>query len=141
MKLSISIIFFLLISYTVLSQSEEEYIKNTIQAYLDGSSHSDPELIMSAFYENADLFLSKKDEELWILSPESYSDLFKQREKGKFNGRHGKILAIDQANTIATAKAEIRIPSRNLVFIDLFLLKKIEGQWKIISKAATSISE
>lgn len=122
------------------AQSEEEAIRVTIQKYLDGSSHSDLELITSAFYPEADLFLSKKDQELWVLSPEEYANLFKKREKGKFNGRFGKILSVDYANNIASAKAEISIPSANLVFIDIFLLKKLEGEWKIISKAATSIN-
>ncbi|MGX1928220.1 nuclear transport factor 2 family protein [Flagellimonas sp. 2504JD4-2] len=123
----------------VYAQSEEAAIKATLQKYLDGSSHSDPDLITSAFYEEADLFLSKKDQELWVLSPEEYANLFKNREKGKFNGRVGKILSVDYANNIASAKAEIAIPSRNMLFIDIFLLKKLEGEWKIISKAATSI--
>ncbi len=123
----------------VYAQSEEAAIKATLQKYLDGSSHSDSDLITSAFYEEADLFLSKKDQELWVLSPEDYANLFKNRERGKFNGRVGKILSVDYANNIASAKAEIAIPSRNLLFIDIFLLKKLEGEWKIISKAATSI--
>lgn len=138
-RITIVSLAFLFISLSVNAQSEEEAIKITLQKYLDGSSHSDLELITSAFYENADLFLSKKDQELWILSPQEYADLFKKREKGKFNGRVGKILSVDRSNNIAMAKAEIAIPSRNLLFIDIFLLKKLEGQWKIISKAATSV--
>lgn len=48
---------------------------------------------------------------------------------------------IDVANNIALAKAEIKIPSRDMVFIDIFLLKKLSGQWKIISKAATQMPD
>ena len=50
-------------------------------------------------------------------------------------------MTIDQSNDIAMAKAEIKIPARNMHFIDIFLLKKLEGQWKIISKAATLMPE
>nr|WP_298793100.1 nuclear transport factor 2 family protein [uncultured Allomuricauda sp.] len=132
-------IVFLCSLITATAQSEEVAIRETIQKYLDGSSHNDLELIVSAFYPKADLFLSKKDQELWVLTPEEYANLFKNREKGKFNGRFGKILAVDYANNIASAKAEISIPSKNLLFIDIFLLKKLEGKWKIISKAAASI--
>lgn len=129
----------LLLTFSLCAQTEEEAIRQTLQNYIDGSSYSNQELIQSAFYENADLFLSKKDQELWVLSPEEYANLFKNREQGKFNGRNGKILMVDYANNIASAKAEIRIPSKNLLFIDIFLLKKLDGKWKIVSKAATQI--
>lgn len=140
MRILILIACFFFCSQISQAQSEEKAIRETLQLYLDGSSHSDPEQITAAFYKEADLFLSKKDQELWVLTPQGYADLFKNREKGKFNGRVGKILSIDQANNIASAKAEIAIPSRNLLYIDIFLLKKLGGQWKIISKAATSIN-
>ncbi|SNY95161.1 nuclear transport factor 2 family protein [Flagellimonas pacifica] len=135
--LTLAFLFSMLI---VTAQSEENAIRKTIQKYLDGSSYNNLELITSAFYTEADLFLSKKDQELWVLSPEEYANLFKNRKKGKFNGRVGKILNVDYANNIASAKAEIAIPLKNLLFIDIFLLKKLEGEWKIISKAATSIN-
>ncbi|MEM8999068.1 MAG: nuclear transport factor 2 family protein [Bacteroidota bacterium] len=133
----ISLISTLLFSILSMAQSEHNTIRETLQRYLDGSSHNDTALIESAFYDDADLYLSKEGQEIWILSPKAYADLFKNRTKGEFNGREGKILAIDQSHDIATAKAEIRIPSRSLHFIDIFLLKKLQGEWKIISKAAT----
>jgi len=126
---------------SVKAQDEKTAIRATLQNYLDGSSYSNLEQITSAFYPEADLFLSKKDQELWVLSPQEYADLFKNREQGKFNGRVGKILSIDQSHNIAMAKASIEIPSRNMVFIDIFLLKKLAGEWKIISKAATLLPE
>jgi hypothetical protein len=123
----------------VSAQSEMEQIQKTLMNYINGSSYNDEDMIQSAFYEEADLFLSKKDQEVWVLSPKGYADLFQNRTKGEFNGREGKILTVDFANNIASAKAEIKIPSRNLYFIDIFLLKKLSGEWKIISKAATQI--
>ncbi|MBS9461128.1 nuclear transport factor 2 family protein [Flagellimonas sp. 389] len=139
MKKILFLVPFVFFAASLMAQTEEDSIKATLQKYLDGSSYNNQELIEAAFYEEADLFLSKKDQELWVLSPKEYSDLFKNREKGKFNGRVGKILMVDYANNIACAKAEILIPKRNLKFIDIFLLKKLEGEWKIISKAATQI--
>lgn len=129
----------LFLTLSLCAQSEEEAIRQTLQNYIDGSSYSNQELIQSAFYEDADLFLSKKDQELWVLSPKEYANLFKNKEQGKFNGRNGNILMVDYANNIASAKAEILIPKQNLKFIDIFLLKKLDGKWKIISKAATQI--
>ncbi len=121
---------------TVNAQNEED-IRKTLQNYIDGSSYNDPEKIVAPFYEDARMFLSKKDQPIYLLSATEYADLFKKREKGKFNGRVGKILSVDQENDIATAKIEIRIGKENLRFIDLFILKKLDGEWKILSKAAT----
>lgn len=135
----ITFVFF--ISIQINAQSEDQAIRETLQKYLDGSSYSNPEQITSAFYPEADLFLSKKNQELWILTPQEYAALFKNREQGKFNGRIGKILTVDQSPNIAMAKASIEIPSRNMTFIDIFLLKKLEGEWKIISKAATLLPD
>lgn len=129
----------LLFSLVCNAQSEVEQIQETLLKYIQGSSYSETEMIQEAFYEEADLFLSKKDQEIWVLTPKEYAELFKNRAKGKFNGREGSILSIDLANNIASAKAEIKIPSRNLHFVDIFLLKKLSGEWKIISKAATQI--
>ena len=137
MKINLLTFTTFLITFSLLSQSEEGNIRETLQSYLEGSSYNNPERIQSAFYEEADLFLSKKDQELWVLSPKEYAALFQNREKGEFNGREGKILTINRSNDIAMAKAEIRIPSRNMHFVDIFLLKKLSGKWKIISKAAT----
>ncbi len=119
------------------SETEKEAIRESLQSYIDGSSYSDPEKIVAPFYEDARMFLYHKDEPIYLLSPSEYAELFKKREKGKFNGRVGKILSVDQANDIALAKAEIVIKAGNMRFIDLFILKKLEGKWKIISKAAT----
>jgi len=132
---------FALVLFTSLvsAQSEMVDIQKTLMNYINGSAYNDPEMIQSAFYEEADLFLTKKDQEVWVLNPKGYADLFKNRTKGEFNGREGTILTIDFANTIASAKAEIKIPSRNLLYVDIFLLKKISGEWKIISKAATQM--
>lgn len=125
------------ISSQAQSEAEEEAIRESLQSYIDGSSYSDPEKIIAPFYEDARMFLYHKEEPIYLLSPQEYADLFKKRERGKFNGRVGKILTVDQENDIAMAKAEIVLEAQNMRFIDLFILKKLQGKWKIISKAAT----
>lgn len=122
---------------TINAQNEEDAIRKSLQKYLDGSSYNDPEKIIAPFYEDARMFLFNKDEPIYLLSVQEYAALFEKREKGKFNGRIGKILSIDQENDIALAKAEIVIDARDMRFIDMFILKKLDGTWKIISKAAT----
>ncbi len=131
----------LLACATSVAQTEEEAIRESLQSYIDGSSYNDPEKIVAPFYEDARMFLSKKDQPIWILSAAEYAELFKKREKGKFNGRVGTILSVDRSNDIAMAKVEIAIDERKMIFIDLFILKKLEGKWKIISKAATRMPE
>lgn len=132
--------FILLISTTcAMAQSQKDQIGAALQKYIDGTSLNNPELISAAFYEEAYLFLSKEGQEIFLMPVHEYADLFNRGEKGKPNGRQGKILSIDQQNDIALAKAEILIPSRDMKFIDVFILKRLSGEWKIISKAATRI--
>lgn len=127
----------LLACATSAAQTEEDAIRESLQSYIDGSSYNDPEKIIAPFYEDARMFLYHPDKPIYLLSANEYAELFKKREKGKFNGRVGKILSVDQENDIALAKAEIVIDAGAMRFIDLFILKKLEGEWKIISKAAT----
>ncbi|MEM1179906.1 MAG: nuclear transport factor 2 family protein [Acidobacteriota bacterium] len=119
------------------SDPEETKIRAALQAYLTGTSYNDTEQILSAFYGEAELFLSHPERELYILPITEYLEFFADREKGVFNGREGEILEIDRSNDIAIAKAEIRSTRSDARYIDLFLLKKLGGEWKIISKAAT----
>lgn len=130
----------LLLSYaTIIAQTEEEAIRESLQSYIDGSSYNDPEKIIAPFYEDSRMFLYHKDKPIYVVSAAEYANFFKKREKGKFNGRVGKILSVERSNDIAMAKVEIAIePAR---YIDLFILKKLEGHWKIISKAATLMPE
>jgi len=137
MKTVFFTVLLLLVNVSLTAQSEEEAIREALQNYIDGSSYNNPEKIIAPFYEDARMFLSKKDQPIWILTPAEYADRFKKREKGVFNGRVGNILSVDQEHDIATAKVEILIEARKMRFIDLFILKKLEGNWKIISKAAT----
>ncbi len=140
MKSVILAFFLAAISAPIFGQSKEDAaIRETLTNYIEGSSYNNPEQIVSAFYSEAPLFLSKAGQEIYRLSPSEYADLFKKREKGVFNGRVGNILIVDQEHNIATAKAEILIEAQDMRFIDMFLLKKLDGEWRIISKAATRI--
>ena len=136
---------FSLLAFSVLicsfsfAQNEEEAIRNTLMNYINGTSFNRPDLLRQAFYEEADLFLSKEGQDIWMVPAERYIASYEKREYGVANGRTGKILSIDITHDIATAKAEVLIPGIQAVFTDLFLLRKIAGTWKIISKAATSV--
>jgi len=128
----------LMLNTSVIAQTDESQIKNTILNYINGTSYNQCKLIEKAFYPNANLYLENKDKTLWIVPAKEYASWYKNKKEGEFTGRIGNIISIDNFEGIATAKAEIIIPDSGLRYIDLFLLKKIENNWKIISKSASS---
>ncbi len=139
MKTYFWITLFLVSCNITIAQSEDDQIRSSINKYLKGTSYNQPEMIKEAFYDEANLFLTHKEKKLWIVPIKEYASWFEKKERGKFNGRIGKILSIDKENDIAMAKAEISAKDKDMRYIDIFLLKKIDGKWKIISKAATTI--
>tara|TARA_R110002050_G_scaffold300286_2_gene468553 strand:- start:4281 stop:4844 length:564 start_codon:yes stop_codon:yes gene_type:complete len=120
--------------------SDKEKIENILKNYIEGSSYNNLEQLTNVFTENATLYLTVGGE-FRSLNPKEYVAFFKNAVKGKFNGRYGKVISIEVVKDIATAKVEISIPDRKMIFIDLFLLKKIGDKWKIISKTATRIDD
>lgn len=140
MKTSITLVVAFITTFFATAQTEHVQVTQTLQNYIDGSSYNKLDVLESAFFEDATLYLTMKDG-FKVLSPKTYVGFFKNGEYGKFNGREGKILAIDINKDIATAKVEIKFPSKNMIYIDLFLLKKTSQGWKIISKTATRIDE
>ncbi len=132
-------IFFAFQAIASFAQSEQALIEKCLQNYLDGTSYNKPDTISKAFYTEANLFLSTKDKPLWIVPIAEYTKWF-QKEQGAFNGRLGRTVSIEHYGDIAIAKAEILLPERKQEFMDMFLLKKIQGEWKIISKAAANKS-
>lgn len=123
------------------AQSETSLVEKTIKKYMEGSSYAKLELLKSAFTDNATLYLTNRDGLFKRYTPKEYTGFFKNAEKGKFNGRDAKVLAIEVVRDIASAKVEIAGPGRKWVYIDLFLLKKFKDGWKIISKTATRIDD
>ncbi|MBW1297871.1 nuclear transport factor 2 family protein [Aquimarina litoralis] len=122
----------------IFSQTDKELVEKTIQNYIDGSSYNRLDTLKDAFADNATLYLTARDT-FKIFTPSEYVGFFKNRKVGEFNGRIGKILSCEVYKDIATAKAEISNPEQKWVYIDLFLLKKLNGAWKIISKTATRL--
>lgn len=119
--------------------NDRKLIISTLNNYLEGTSYNNQQQINTAFHQDAKLYLEKKSQPLWIVPALEYASWFKEENLGQFNGRIGEILAIDVSNNIATAKVEILIPEANSRFIDLFLLKKLDNRWQIISKSATKL--
>ncbi len=136
-----SLILFPIVDSAHAQSDEMALIEETIGNYLDGSSYNKLAQLESAFANDATLYLNVRGTAS-RLTPKEYIKFFEDREEGSFNGRVGNLLSVDLYNDIATAKAEILITERGMRYVDLFLLKKLEGQgWKIISKTATITHE
>lgn len=136
-------VFALLCIGTILNtyaQSETSLVETTLQNYIEGSSYNKMPLLQSAFAEDATLYLTTKSG-FARFTPIEYTGFFKGKAPGSFNGRYGNVLAIEVVKDIATAKVEISIPKLDMLYVDLFLLKKNEGTWRIISKTATRVDE
>ncbi len=134
----ITLLFVLLIAFqNMQAQSEKSLVEKTIQNYINGSSYNLVAQLKSAFAKDASLYLKRKNSQMRIVSPETYTSWFNNASPGKFNGRIGKVLSIDVQGDIATAKAEILFTSKGTRYIDLFLLNKKKDGWKIISKTAS----
>ncbi len=121
---------------TALAASDQQQIEQTLTNYIQGTSYNYPDKIVKAFYPDANLLLEKQQLPVWRVPAAEYVGWFKAENSGKFTGRIGEILNIDINGAIATAKVEILIPSKKSRFVDLFLLKKLTGNWQIISKTA-----
>lgn len=120
--------------------TDHQQIEQTLSNYIEGSSFNRTEQIKSAFYRDANLYLSKKEKDIWVVPSNEYATWFENNTRDEFNGRIGEIVSIDIDGDIAQAKVDIIIPKRNIVYTDLFLLKVVAGDWKIIGKTASSES-
>lgn len=137
MKTHLYSIILLAFATPLFSQSGEKSVEAALKNYIEATSYNNVERIEKAFYPEANLYLEKSDKKLWIVPISEYSSWFEKGTKGQFNGRVGRIISIDQFNNIAVAKAEVLIPKKNLRYIDMFLMKKEQNEWRIISKTAS----
>ncbi|QKY06467.1 nuclear transport factor 2 family protein [Janthinobacterium lividum] len=118
------------------ADQDENSIRETVRLYMHGTSFNVQSEINQAFHANSRLYLDGKNDAEWELGGPEYAKLFSQEKAGQFNGRHGRLIKVDMSGKVATAKAEIHIPEQGVRYVDVFLLKKIAGNWKIISKSA-----
>ena len=118
------------------ADQDENAIRDTVRLYMHGTSFNVQDEINQAFHASSRLYLDGKNDTEWELSGPEYAKLFSQEKIGQFNGRHGRLIKVDVSGKVATAKAEIHIPQQGVRYVDVFLLKKIAGNWKIVSKSA-----
>lgn len=75
---------------------------------------------------------------MYKVTAELYSSWYGRRAPGTRNGRIGRVLSVDVIKDIASAKVETIMPAYGNRYVDILLMKRIEGEWKIIAKAATA---
>lgn len=120
-------------SDTSARDADVAQIQRVIQQYFDGTSKGKPELIERAFLPSLEL-QAVRDGKLVRRKRNDYIKLFK---KGKTNNRVGRLISIDVSNDAAVAKAEIVMG--NKVYIDYFLLLRLDSGWKIANKTYTRL--
>ncbi|GAB5524233.1 MAG: hypothetical protein Roseis2KO_21050 [Roseivirga sp.] len=120
------------------AQSDQDQIRAVLGNFIEGTSFNYPEKVLSAFYPNTPMFLYNRADTVLIMSSERYASLYGRKAPGTPNARYAKVLSVDIERDIASAKIETLMPNWHERFVDIVLLKKIEGSWKIISKAATA---
>jgi len=127
-----------LTSVSAFGQTDELQIRQTLTNYIQGTSYNRPKQIEKAFHQETELLLEKKGNPLWRVPVQQYISWFESGKMGEFTGRIGEIISIDVAGSVAAAKVEIIFPAKKLRYTDLFLLKKLNENWQIISKTASS---
>lgn len=136
-------IFFLLSAFvwsslSLSAQSDQELIRKTIYKFIDGSTYNYPDTLASAFYPETRMFLYNGSDTAWVVSSEEYASWYSRRTPGTKNDRVGSILNIELVLDVAFAKVQFVIPSFGNRYYDLLLLKKIKGEWKIVSKCTSA---
>ncbi len=138
MKQTKILIFSLLIFgfYNLNAQTEIENIQNTLQDYIEGTAHGEPERLKKAFHKDFKLYHVANDS-LQVWSGKNYINNVKA---GKKNNRIGKIISIDYDNDASIAKIEVDMPDKKRIYTDYLLLLKYNNEWKIIHKSFTYVN-
>jgi len=114
-----------------LAQDTHSSIRETVQNYLDGTRHGNPDLVDSVFADSLEVQWLGEGDVLRRRVAADYIDMFRD---GKFRDRKSRIVMIDATDRGATVKVEIEWNDR--LYTDYMLLLRIEGKWQIMNKIA-----
>lgn len=112
---------------------EEALIRQTIETYFEGWMTGDATKLGKAMHTTCQL-KNVKDNEVLIFDRAKYLGFFKPRPRRENAG--GRIISINITNDIAAAKCEIFTADR--LYTDYFNMMKINDEWYIVDKIATS---
>ncbi len=114
-------------------EKEKELIEEKINMYFEGWMTGDTTKIGKAMHTTCKL-KNLKDGGVIVYDRETYLGFFKPRARRK--NSEGKIVQIDVTGNIAAAKCEIETPTH--LSTDYFNLMKVNNEWFIVDKIATS---
>jgi len=136
--MTIRLIFFcLILTITLSAQTDVEAVQKVANDFVEGTKYSLPEQIKSTFYPDVQMFLYNSADTVLIMTPAEYAKIFSNRPPGTANSREWEILTVDVQLDVAYVKLFVDIPPINARFYDLLLMKKIDGDWKIIGKCTS----
>ncbi|PTB96966.1 hypothetical protein C9994_04930 [Marivirga lumbricoides] len=134
----ITALFWLFFTSSVFAQTDHEQITQTIQKFIVGTTYNYPDSINAAFFPDTRMFLYNGTDSAFYMTSEQYASLYDKRVPGTYNNRINKIVDIHIVEDVAFAQLQIDIPYFGNRNNDLLLLKKILGEWKIVSKCTSA---
>lgn len=117
-------------SPTLAQSSDFEDIETTVSYYLDGGTTNDFELLSRAFHPSATMRWIGRDGYTDVNAVDYFREIMRP---GPPQNRETRVVSIDVSGNAASAILEIDYPT--FTFVDYMTLLKIEGEWKIVSKA------
>lgn len=112
---------------------EKILIREKIEMYFEGWMTGDTTKIGRAMHSTCKL-KNIKDGNVIVFDRETYLGFFKPRPRRKNSA--GRVVELDVTGNIASAKCEIDTPK--FLATDYFNLMKVNGEWFIVDKIATS---
>jgi len=116
--------------------AEEVLIRQTIDTYFEGWMTGDTTKLGKAMHTTCQL-KNVKDNGVLVFDRAKYLSFFELRPRRENSG--GRVVAINITGDIAAAKCEIFTPKR--LYTDYFNMMKLNGEWYIVDKIATSVAK
>ena len=117
---------------TERQSAEEAAVRAALQHYVQGHETGDGSHMRIAFHPDAKV-MSVRDGKLASMTSEEYAGRFTGKPAADEAQRRRTIERVEVSGTAATGKIVLDYPATR--FVDYMTLLKVDGQWKIVSKA------
>lgn len=116
------------------ANGQDEAITGAVQLYIDGVASGDLSKLKQAFHDEAWMFGRVGEQRLDIPIGQMFEMVAGQPmdSNGSYQAR---ITSVEQVGDVATATLEEEGCWGGVSFVDFFTLARIDGEWKIVSKA------
>lgn len=127
----------LVLAPSAFSQTDEEAVRETVLHYFEGGNTGSPDRVAQAFdTENGHFYVRRSTDgedtiSAWPLG--EFASVFSNAPPYERAGEFAEIRIVD--DSMAFVHFIITMPGRE--FDDFFLLYKVEGDWRIVSKTAS----